>query len=258
MADNKIYIDRSNNIPVLMLNRPSKRNALNLEMWQSLISTLEEVNEDPSIQILVISGEGNTFCSGADISEMKEVFSDKEIATRIANITYEAQKKLYELTKPTIAMIRGSCVGGGCGLALCCDFRFGDNTIKMGITPGKIGLVYSLADTKRLIHAVGVTKAKDILFTGRLLDSEECMQIGLVDKVVTKDLLDKTVFNYAESIIGTSKFSLKSNKKIINMVSGGHYDDNAETRRMFIEAFSENDFKEGIDAFLSGRKPNFL
>ena len=79
MADNKIYIDRSNNIPVLKLNRPSKRNALNLEMWQSLISTLDEVNEDPSIQILVISGEGNTFCSGADISEMKEVFSDKGI-----------------------------------------------------------------------------------------------------------------------------------------------------------------------------------
>jgi len=258
MTDTNIYIDRSRPIPVLKLNRPEKRNALNLEMWESLISILDEVSKDSSIPVLVISGEGSSFCSGADISEMEKVFSDNKIAKKIANITYEAQKKLYEFNKPTIAMIRGSCVGGGCGIALCCDFRYGDHSIKMGITPGKIGLVYSLSDSRRLVQAVGLSKARDILYTGRLMGSEECINMGMVDKVFSRDELEKKVFTYVDNISATSQFSLKSNKKILNMISNGHHDDNAETREMFIKAFSEDDFKEGVDAFLNGRKPNFL
>ncbi|MAI06802.1 MAG: hypothetical protein CBC47_06755 [Alphaproteobacteria bacterium TMED87] len=257
MKSESIYIDRSKKVPVLKLNRPNKRNALNLEMWEAFISHLEYASKDESINVLVISGEDSNFSAGADIGEMKQVFLDQEIPSKIASVTRLAQKKLYEFCKPTIAMIRGSCVGGGCGIALCCDFRFGDETIKMGITPGNIGLVYSLADTKRLVQAVGISCAKDILFTGRLLESDECKETGLIDRVFPQNKLEENVFDYVDKISKTSTYSQRSNKKILNLISNGIYDDNEETREMFLRAFEGGDFKKGLDSFLKGKKPDF-
>ena len=257
MKSEAIYIDRSKRVPVLKLNRPSKRNALNIEMWKSFITLLDDAYNDPSINVLVIKGEGDHFCAGADIEEMKNIFSDRKISSELASVTYEAQKKLHEFKKPTIAMISGSCVGGGCGIALCCDFRFADETIKIGITPGKIGLVYSLSDTKRLVDAVGFAKSKDILFTGRLIGHKESKEMGLVDNIFKRDKLEDYVFNYVDMISQTSKHSLISNKEILGMIKKGMNDDNEKTRKMFINAFYGDDFRKGVEAFLEGKKPNF-
>ncbi|MEQ8508315.1 MAG: enoyl-CoA hydratase-related protein [Rhodospirillaceae bacterium] len=252
-----IYLDRSGPHAVLRLNRPEKRNALNLAMWQRMIELLKEAEADPSIRVLIVAGEGNAFAAGADIDEMKAVFADPAIAKNIAEITYESQKALHRFPKPTIAMIRGACVGGGCGIALCCDLRFADTSAKLGITPGKLGLIYSLADTKRLVEAVGPSTAKDILYTGRIIPADEAQGLHLIDRLIEPDALEATVHTFADEICATSPFSAESTKRIVHMILDGETDDTAATRDLFIHSFSGDDFREGFTAFTEKRAPNF-
>ncbi len=257
MPDDAIYLDKTGPHAVLRLNRPDKRNALNLSMWQRMIELLAEAESDPAIRLLIVAGEGPSFAAGADIDEMKAVFDDPKTADTIAEVTYEAQKALHRFPKPTIAMIRGACVGGGCGIALCCDLRFADHSAKMGITPGKLGLVYSLADTKRLVDAVGASTAKDILYTGRIVGAEEAQTLGLLDRLVENDGLETDVLAYADHICAASQFSAEATKKITHMILDGAEDDTPETRALFVDAFSGDDFREGFEAFTSKRTPNF-
>lgn len=257
MSAEAVTLSRTGPVATITLNRPEKRNALNGAMWQRLQALIEETDADPAVKVVVVTGEGQAFAAGQDIDEFGAVFSDPRAAELAAAITYQAQKRLHRNAKPTIAKIRGACVGGGCGIALCCDLRFADTTAKLGITPGKLGLIYSVADTKRLMDAVGPAKAKDILYTGRILEAAEALQIGLVDRVVEPDQLDKAVEDYTAQIAAASQFSARGTKKIVQMILDGVSDDDAGTRRMFVEAFAGPDFKEGFTAFGEKRKPKF-
>ena len=257
MSEDAIYLDTSGPHAVLTLNRPEKRNALNLGMWRRMIELLAEAESDPAVRVLIVTGAGPAFAAGADISEMEAVFGDSSIATTIAEVTYESQKALHRFPKPTLAMIRGACVGGGCGIALCCDLRFADTSAKLGITPGKLGLVYSLADTRRLIDAVGPARAKDVLYTGRIFQAEEARDVGLIDRLVEPDTLEAEVMAYADQICSASSFSAAATKRIVHMIGDGEADDTAETRQLFIDAFSGADFKEGFTAFQEKRAPDF-
>lgn len=257
MSADAIYLDKTGPHTVLRLNRPDKRNALNLDMWRRMIDLLAEAEADPDIRLLVVAGEGSAFAAGADIDEMKAVFEDPKTAATIAEVTYESQKALHRFPKPTIAMIRGACVGGGCGIALCCDLRFADVSAKVGITPGKLGLIYSLADTKRLVDAVGPSAAKDILYTGRIIKADEALALGLLDRVVETEALEAEVHTFADQICATSQFSAESTKSIVQMILDGGADDTSETRTLFVDAFSGDDFREGFEAFAEKRTPNF-
>lgn len=257
MSDDAIYLDRSGPHAVLRLNRPDKRNALNLGMWQRMIELLAEAEADPTIRLLIVTGEGRGFAAGADITEMKAVFEDPAMAETIAEVTYQSQKALHRFPKPTIAMIRGACVGGGCGIALCCDLRFADTSAKLGITPGKLGLIYSLADTKRLVDAVGPSAAKDILYTGRIIAAEEAKDMRLIDRLYAEDDLEVQVQAFADQICATSQFSAQSTKQIVHMIQDGGTDDTPETRALFVKSFSGADFNEGFTAFTEKRTPDF-
>ncbi len=252
-----VYMDRDGAVATIHLNRPEKRNALSQAMWLRLAELVQEADADQSVKVIVVTGEGQAFAAGADIDEFRQTFTDPKAAEATADITYRVQKILHRNAKPTIAKIRGACVGGGCGVALCCDMRFADTTAKMGITPAKLGLIYTVTDTSRLVDAVGPAKAKDILYTGRILDAEEAFRIGLVDRLVAPGDLDAVVAEYAAQICATSQFTARGTKKIVQMLLDGEIDDNAETRAMFVDAFKGEDFKEGFAAFTEKRKPNF-
>jgi enoyl-CoA hydratase/carnithine racemase len=226
-------------------------------MWQAVMDAVEQADADPAVKVIVVTGEGQAFAAGADIDEFKQTFTDPKAAEAVADITYRSQKRLHRNAKPTIAKIRGACVGGGCGLALCCDLRFADATAKLGITPGKLGLIYTLADTKRLVDAVGPAKAKDILYTGRILDAEEALKIGLIDRLTAPEALDQAVADFAAEIAAASQFSARGTKQIIQQILDGVDDDTAATKQMFVEAFKGADFKEGFMAFGEKRKPKF-
>ena len=257
MSENSIILERKGPSATLRLNRPGKRNALTLGMWRQMIALLKEVKDDPSVSMLTVAGTGNAFAAGADIEEMKAVFEDPAAASAIAETTYEAQQALHRFPKPTLAVIRGACVGGGCGIALCCDLRFADRSAKLGITPGKLGLVYSLADTKRLVDAVGPSIAKDILYTGRIIEATEAKDLGLIDRLVNANHLDEVAEDFVSQVCQASQFSAQSTKQIMGMIFDGLSEDTEKTRDMFVEAFAGEDFNEGFSAFMEKRKPKF-
>ena len=252
-----VYARREGPVATLYLNRPAKRNALTMEMWRRLMTLVEEADRDTAVKVIVVTGEGETFAAGADIDEFEQTFANPTVAEEVAEITYQSQKRLSRNAKPTIAKVRGACVGGGCGIAICCDLRFADPTAKFAITPGKLGLIYSLADTKRLVDTVGAPRAKDILYTGRMLDATEAHAVGLVDRLVPAAELDDVVRTYANDIAATSQFSARGTKRITQMILDGDIDDTRDTRRLFVDAFSSPDFKEGFTAFSQKRKPVF-
>jgi enoyl-CoA hydratase/carnithine racemase len=252
-----VFVEREGAVATVHLNRRVKRNALTIDMWRRLTATVEELDRDTAVKVVVITGVGEAFAAGADIEEFEQAFADPKFGEHVAEATYTAQKRLARNAKPTIAKIRGACVGGGCGIALCCDLRFADPTAKFAITPGKLGLIYSVADTKRLVDTVGPARAKDILFTGRLLDATEAQAIGLIDRLVPAADLDHTIHAYASEIAATSQFSARGTKRIVQMILDGAVDDDRDTRRLFSDAFSGADFKEGVAAFKQKRKPVF-
>ncbi len=257
MSKPAVYLDQDEAVGTIHLNRPDKRNALSMAMWQQLLEAVEKADANPSIKVIVVTGEGQAFAAGADIDEFGQIFTNAKAGEALADITYRAQKRLHRNSKPTIAKIRGACVGGGCGVALCCDVRFADTSAKLGITPGKLGLIYTLADTKRVIDAVGPAKAKDILYTGRILGADEALSIGLIDRVVAPAELDKAVADYAAEICAASQFSARGTKSIVQQILDGAPDDTPATRKLFVDAFAGPDFKEGFTAFTVKRKPKF-
>lgn len=241
----------------LILNRPDKRNALNAAMWEAIPVLLERALSHDDVRLLVVSGAGGSFAAGADISEFEDVYATPERAEAYSRSIARALDGLAAFPRPTLAMIEGACVGGGCGLALACDLRFAAEGSRFGITPGKLGLVYTLNDTARLIRAVGVPTAKDMLFSGRLLDAPEALATGLINRLVPLERLAGEVEAYAGLLAATSPNSAKVTKKLIALVEAGQAEDDEVTRALFLEAFTSADFQEGYRAFLEKRPPVF-
>ena len=161
-------------VSTLVLNRPAKRNAITLEMWQAVPAVLGELASDPDLRVLVVRGAGGqAFASGADISEFERVRSDRATARHYSRVVEAADRALAAFPRPTIAMIHGFCVGGGLEVALACDLRFADRAATFGITASRLGIIYGLTSTRRLASIVGPSHARDILFSGRLVGVEE-------------------------------------------------------------------------------------
>lgn len=236
----------------LLIDRAAKRNAFTQAMWEALPGLVEQAMTDPAVRLLVLrAAEPGAFCAGADIGEFGEGAQNPAWrATNQAAIA-RAQHVLARAAKPVIAFIEGDCVGGGCGLAIACDLRIATSAARFGITPAKLGLVYSLHDTKLLVDLVGPSQAKRILFTGALIDAGEALRIGLVD------LVDADPLALAETIAANSLHSTVQSKAIVRRILDGQADDDAATAALFAEAFTKPDFAEGVSAFLAKRAPDF-
>jgi enoyl-CoA hydratase/carnithine racemase len=236
----------------LIIDRAAKRNAFNQAMWDALPGLVAQAMADPSVRVLVLqSAEPGIFCAGADISELSTNATNPDWLLANQTAINRAQFELTRAAKPTIALTDGDCVGGGCGLALACDLRVASARSRFGITPAKLGLVYPLHDTKLLVDLVGPANAKRILFTGTLIDAAEARRIGLVD--IIADNADDLI----GSVTSVSGHSQRESKAMIRRVLDGQAADDDTTRAIFADAFTGPDFKEGVDAFLSKRKPDF-
>lgn len=256
-SNETVFMSRVGAVATVHLNQPAKRNAITLEMWRGLMNLLATAERDPSIKVIVVTGEGGAFAAGSDIEEFGRVGEDPAAAPAAVEVIHQAERALHHVSKPTIARIAGPCVGAGCGIALCCDFRFADSSARFGITPARLGLVYSVADTKRLVDVVGAARARDILFTGRIFGGEEALAIGLIDKLSVPDKLDAVVDEYAAALTEASSFSVRTMKRHLHAVLEGAAGDTPETRASFAAAISGPDFKEGFAAFMAKRKPVF-
>ena len=243
-------------VATLVLNRPARRNAVNRAMWQGLPGVLETARA-AKVKVLILTGAGEAFAAGADISEFEQVYATRQTARAYFGEIAAGLTALAEFEPPTIARIDGPCVGGGLGLALCCDLRIASDRARLGITPAKLGLMYALADTKRLVDVVGPSRAKDILYTGRILEAAEALTFGLVDAVVPADQLDNAVSDKAATIAAASQWSGRKTKAVVARILAGQVDDDALTGAWMLDAVEGEDFVEGRDAFLAKRTPTF-
>lgn len=257
MDDEGLRLEREEAVVTLVLNRPQRQNAIDQATWRRLAWWCEELDHDPGARVVIIRGEGATFSAGADIGEFAEVFADERAARAYNELVQDALGRLERLTKPTIAQIHGNCIGGGCALAVACDLRFAADRARLGITPARLGLAYSLGDVRRLAALVGPARAKDLLLSARLMEAAEAQRIGLLDRTVSSHELDRTVRDYARDIAQLSGNSQRLIKVMCGLVASGQAEDDAHSRALRDEAVLHPDFLEGRQAFLERRPPRF-
>lgn len=259
-ADGGVLLHKGT-IARIELNAPDRRNAMRRAMWEAMIEICDVIAADDQIRVVLLvaaQGEGKAaFCAGADISEFAEVYATEDTTRAYNALVRTAQARLRALPRPVIAVISGACVGGGCGLALAADLRFADTTVRMGITPTKLGLAYSPEDTMQLLEKVGPAKAKDLLFSARLMDGAEALDCGMVDRLLAPADLDAAVEDYAAALACLSAGSIRAAKAIINGLTDPGQPDMAALRAIFEASFASADFTEGRAAFLERRKPEF-
>jgi len=243
----------------LIFNNPERHNAVSLDMWEAATRILEDFVRDDSVRVVVVTGAGGkAFISGADISRFGDERASEAAIAHYNTVVSKANNAFYEFPKPTIAMIRGYCIGGGLGLAVCCDLRICSDNSKFGIPAARLGLGYGFPGIKRLTDLVGPAFTKEIFFTARHFDAEEARLMGLVNRVVPQDELEAYVKNYAETIAGNAPLTVNSVKFIVGEV--GKDDSKRDLKRaeaLVQKCFESKDYTEGRTAFMEKRKPVF-
>ena len=255
----KMLSRKDGRVGYVIFNNPERHNAVSLDMWARTTEILDAFARDDEVRVVVITGAGGkSFVSGADISKFESERASLD-ATKIYNTTVaKANESIAEFPKPTIAMIRGYCIGGGLGLAVCCDLRICSDNSKFGIPAAKLGLGYSYPGVKRLADLVGPSFAKEIFFTARQFDAEEARVMGLVNRVVPGAELEKYVKDYADTMAGNAPRPVKAVKYVVGEAMKDEPNRNLKRcAEMVDQCFASNDFTEGRRAFMVKRKPAF-
>lgn len=243
----------------VIFNNPQKRNAMSQDMYQALTAAVENYARDPEIRVVILRGEGEkAFISGADISQFAEKRSTLEGVRAGDAISENANRALRECPKPTIAMIRGFCMGGGLGVAVACDLRIASDDSRFGVPAARLSVGYRYAGIKRLVDLVGPSFTAEIFYTGRQFDAREALQMGLVNRVLPAAELEKYVLDYADTLARNAPLTIAAVKRcLIEIRKDPGERDLALCQKMVDNCFASQDFIEGRTAFMEKRKPVF-
>lgn len=244
-------------IATVTLRKPERRNAVDQAMWRAFPAIATALDADPAVAVIRLTGEGDCFSAGADIAEFETVFGTPDAAVAAGDAIRHALQALSAVTKPVIAVIRGQCVGGGVSLALTADLRLAANTARFAIPPARLGLVYSFDETRRLVEAVGPSRARDLLFTARTIGATEAQAIGLVDRIVTPEELTRETDELCATLLRNAPGSIRGAKAMVRAVMEGAVAETPALRALADAAVSGADFREGYQAFLEKRPPRF-
>jgi enoyl-CoA hydratase len=243
----------------LVFNKPQKHNATSTDMWEAIPVILDEFEKDPAIRVVVVTGAGDkAFVSGADISEFEKARNTPEQVAYYDKIGELANMRLNKCSKPTIARIRGYCIGGGLAVALLCDIRIASDVSKFGVPAARLGLGYRASGLKILTDLVGPSHAKEIFFTARHFSAQEAFGMGLMTRVVPDADLDSYVDDYCKRIGENAPLTMHAAKRTIEELT--RLDGKPDFDRLsglVKQCFDSEDYKEGRTAFMEKRKPVF-
>jgi enoyl-CoA hydratase len=255
MAYDDIELTRDGAVAILQMDRPKALNALNLNMMTELADALTKLEADDSVGCVILIGSEKAFAAGADIKDMAE----DDYLSLYKNDRFEEKHMAPErFRKPIIAAVAGYALGGGCEVAMMCDFIIAADNAKFGQPEINLGVMPGMGGTQRMLRAVGKAKAMDLCLTGRMMDAEEAERAGLVARIVPLDKLMETAKEAAAKIAGQSQPIAMMTKETIEagfemtLAQGIRYE-----RRLFQSMFSTHDQKEGMAAFIEKRKPHF-
>ncbi len=253
-ADSDVRVTIDDSVATITLHRAAKRNAVTYDMWVALGEACRRLAHDARVRVVVLRGDGDHFCAGADITEL---LAERPHGTpSFMDVNMTAEHALATLPKPTIAVVQGDCVGGGAALAIDCDLRIAVAGSRFGITPARLGIVYPAASLERVVRLLGPT-AKRLLYTGDLIDGREAHRIGLVDELLPTDEVEARVAELCTTLAERSLLTQAATKEMIAAVlAQGSVP--AELADQWVrEVAAAPDPEEGVAAFVARRPPRF-
>jgi enoyl-CoA hydratase/carnithine racemase len=255
----KMLAEKDGAVGHIIFNNPARHNAVSLEMWQGLAQIMDDFEADDAVRVIVVSGAGGkAFVSGADISEFKEKRANEDAAAAYSKISEASRLRLQDTLKPTIAMIRGYCIGGGLATAITCDIRIAAEGSRFGIPAAKLGLGYAYDGIKKLIDLVGPAYAREIFYTARQFTAEEALGMGLINRLVPEGELESYVKSYCDTIAANAPLTIRAAKQIVReALKDESKRDMALCKRLVDECFASEDYTEGRTAFMEKRRPVF-
>src|SRR5262245_19214190 len=258
-ADGKILQSVSDGVGIITFNNPEKRNAMSLDMWEGLGHALIELRDDPDVRVVVLVGAGDrAFVSGADISQFEKTRHNAEASEEYSRRSARQRALLAAYPKPTIACIRGFCLGGGMQVAMLADIRLAAQTSQFGIPAARLGIAYGYDGLRHLVSLVGPSWARLIMYTGMRIDAAEALRIGLVDRVLPDGELWDATMDVARTISGNAPLAIQAAKITIAQVLKDPDKRDMEAIKAIGNACMDSeDFKEGRTAFMEKRKPRF-
>ena len=250
-----LLLERSDGVAVVTLNKPKQRNAVTYDMWRGLAELFQDLDADQDVRSIILTGAGTDFSAGADISEFDAIRGSADASKHYEVAVDAAGDAIFSVSKPTIAAIRGYCLGGAAHLAMSCDFRVAEHSAVFGIPAARLSIVYGVSATRKLLSLVGVTEAKRILYTAQRFGAEDALGNGFVDQL-TDDAL-QAAKEQAASMAPSAPLTIRGAKYILNGGVRGNFDP-AEADRLIDEASGSQDYAEGRRAFSEKRPPRFL
>jgi len=255
----QLIIDKMDGVGRITFDNQARRNALTYEMWQGIPVVMADFARDDAVRVIVLAGAGGkAFSAGADISQFAKQRSGEDAVAIYDQAVSEASDALTQAKKPLIAQIDGFCVGGGLGVAMCCDLRLAADDSRFAVPAAKLGLGYKIKGLKILVDQVGPAAAKEIFFTARQFDAAEALQMGLVNRVLPAGKLAAYVDEYAATIAGNAPLTVLAAKTVVNEILKPSTEQDLDLcQQVVYDCFASEDYQEGRTAFMEKRKPAF-
>jgi enoyl-CoA hydratase/carnithine racemase len=257
MSDYKaISFEKNDQIATIMLNQPERRNPLTWSTAWEIVAAFKEAEQDDDVRVIILAAAGKTFCAGGDLAEMAGFIKMTALELRDGGKAYPAlYKAIRNIEKPVIAKVHGPALGGGCGMVACCDIAIASDKAKFATTEINVGM-FPMVIAPILTHTIGRKKTMELGLTGAIIDAQEAMRIGLINRVVPEDQLDAAVMELANQIKARSNVPIRIGKTALNVMEDMDFDKALEyARHTNTIWFTSTDVKEGTDAFLEKRKP---
>lgn len=257
-AHGQLDVTLDSGVATVQLTRPDKHNAVSYAMWHALGRVMPVLAARDDVDVVVLRGTpGGPFSSGADIAEFTTLRADPDGARRYGEAVQAGEQALIRFPKPTVALVEGFAIGGGTQLAVACDLRVCETGSRFGVTPARLGIVYALGSTARLVEVVGAAWARWILLTGDLLDAGTALRIGLVHELHATGEVEQRGYELARTMAARARVSVQGGKAMVDRVVAGRLEEDDDVVALYRRSWTSAEYAEGVQAFLAKRAPDF-